>query len=93
MRLAKQETLTLPGHLVSSLVCRVRECLPWCSIVGAAVAVHQFFCILDKIKSFTDSHNVKGMAATFLVLDLMCGAHKIIGVYIRSWMPDNVSVT
>ena len=24
----------------------VRECLPWCSIVGATVTVHQFFCIL-----------------------------------------------
>ena len=35
-----------PGHLVSSLVCRVRESPPWCSIVGAKVTVHQFFCIL-----------------------------------------------
>ena len=25
----------------------VRECPPWCSIVGATVTVHQFFCILD----------------------------------------------
>ena len=33
VRLAKQETLTPPGHLVSPLVCRVRECPPWCSIV------------------------------------------------------------
>ena len=24
----------------------VRECPPWCSIVGATVTVHQFFCIL-----------------------------------------------
>ena len=24
----------------------VRECQPWCSIVGATVTVHQFFCIL-----------------------------------------------
>ena len=24
----------------------VRECPTWCSIVGAAVTVHQFFCIL-----------------------------------------------
>ena len=46
VRLAKQETLTLPGHLVSPLVCRVHECLPWCSFVGATVTVHQFFCIL-----------------------------------------------
>ena len=38
VRLAKQETLTPPGHLVSSLVCRARECPPWCS--------HQFFCFL-----------------------------------------------
>ena len=24
----------------------VRECPPWCSIVGATVKMHQFFCIL-----------------------------------------------
>ena len=24
----------------------VRECPPWCSVVGALVTVHQFFCIL-----------------------------------------------
>ena len=46
VRLAKRETLTPPGHLVSPLVCRVRECPPWCSIVDATVTVHQFFCIL-----------------------------------------------
>ena len=46
VRLAKQETLTPPRHLVSPLVCRVRECPPWCSIVGDTVTVHQFFCIL-----------------------------------------------
>ena len=27
----------------------VRECPPWCSIVGATVTVHQFFCILHFI--------------------------------------------
>ena len=27
---------------------RVRECPPWCSIVGAKVTVHQFFCSLHK---------------------------------------------
>ena len=47
VRLAKQETLTPPGHLVSPLVAGVRECPPWCSIVGATVTVHQFFCILQ----------------------------------------------
>ena len=46
VRLAKQGTLTPPGHLVSPLVCMVHECTPWCSIVGATVTVHQFFCIL-----------------------------------------------
>ena len=46
MRLAKQETLTPPGHLVSPLLAGVLECPPWCSIVGATVTVHQFFCIL-----------------------------------------------
>ena len=46
VRLAKQETLTPPGHLVSPLVYGVRECPPWCSIVGATVTVHQFLSIL-----------------------------------------------
>ena len=48
VRLAKQETLTPPGHLVSPLVwfAGVRECPPWCYIVDATVTVHQFFCIL-----------------------------------------------
>ena len=36
-------TLTPPGHLWFAWV---RECPPWCSIVGATVTVHQFFCIL-----------------------------------------------
>ena len=30
----------------------VRECLPWCSIVGATVTVHQFFCILHDLSVF-----------------------------------------
>ena len=46
VRLAKQESLTPPEHLVSPLVCRG----PWMSTValyfGATVTVHQFFCIL-----------------------------------------------
>ena len=46
VRLAKQETLTPPWHRVSPLVYRGLECPPWCSIVGATVTVHQFFCIL-----------------------------------------------
>ena len=52
--LAKQETLTPPGHLVSPLVCRSPWMSTvvlywWCSIVGATVTVHQFFCILHFI--------------------------------------------
>ena len=46
VRLAKQETMTPPGHLVHLRAAGVRECPPWCSIVGATVTVHQFFCIL-----------------------------------------------
>ena len=48
--------VTIRGHLYwrwllpgtwSHLWCTgVHECPPWCSIVGAAVTVHQFFCIL-----------------------------------------------
>ena len=42
------ETLTPPGwsHLWFA---GVRECPPWCSIVGDTVTVHQFFCILHCI--------------------------------------------
>ena len=29
----------------------VRECPPWCSIVGVKVTVHKFFCILQFGKS------------------------------------------
>ena len=32
----------------------VRECPPWCSIVGATVTVHQFFCILHWSKDTRD---------------------------------------
>ena len=32
-----------------------RECPPWCSIVGATVTVHQFFCILHSIKKIFKS--------------------------------------
>ena len=46
VRLAKQETLTPLGHLVTPLVFRVRIYPPWCSLVGATVTVHQIFCIL-----------------------------------------------
>ena len=53
VRLAKQETLTPPGHLVSPLVCRVNECPPWCSIFGVTVTVHQFFCILHFCHTFS----------------------------------------
>ena len=43
--LAKQETLLLPGTWSHLWFTRVREFPPWCSIVGAAVTVHQVFCI------------------------------------------------
>ena len=48
VRLAKQETLTPPGTWSHLWFAGVRECRPWCSIVGATctVTVHQFFCIL-----------------------------------------------
>ena len=49
VRLAKQETLTHPGHLVPTLMCRVRECPLWCCIVSATVTVHQFVCILHSV--------------------------------------------
>ena len=46
VRLAKQETPTPPGTWSRLSFAEVRECRPWCSIVGARVTVHQFFCIL-----------------------------------------------
>ena len=36
----------LPGTCSHLWFAGVRECPPWCSIVGATVTVHQFFCIL-----------------------------------------------
>ena len=50
VRLAKQEMLTPPGTWSHLWFAGVRECPPWCSIVGATVTVHQFFCILPGIK-------------------------------------------
>ena len=44
----------LPGTWSHLWFAGVRQCPPWCSIVGATVTVHQFFCILhwyDHIKS------------------------------------------
>ena len=46
VRLAKQETLTPPGTWSHLWFAGVRECPPWCSVIGATVTVHQFFCIL-----------------------------------------------
>ena len=34
------------NQFISSSSLWVYECPPWCSIVGATVTVHQFFCIL-----------------------------------------------
>ena len=34
---------------MTSEVFELRECPPWCSIVGTTVTVHQFFCILHYI--------------------------------------------
>ena len=36
----------LPGTWSHLMFTGVRECPPWCSIVGATVTVHQFCCIL-----------------------------------------------
>ena len=36
----------LPGTWSHLWFAGVRECPPWCSIVGATLTVHQFFCIL-----------------------------------------------
>ena len=47
VRLAKQKRRWLLSGTWSHLwFAGVRECPPWCSIVGATVTVHQFFCIL-----------------------------------------------
>ena len=61
VRLAKREALAPPGHLVSPLFCRGPGCPPWCSIVGATVALRRFFCILhiwsDFAKDKTESRD------------------------------------
>ena len=36
----------LPGTWSHLWFAVIPECLPWCSILGATVTVHQFFCIL-----------------------------------------------
>ena len=41
------DTSRAPG--LTSGFAGVRECPPWCSIVGAKVTVHQFFCIFSSI--------------------------------------------
>ena len=46
VRLDKQETLTPPRAPGLTSGEGVRECPPWCIIVGATGTVHQFFCIL-----------------------------------------------
>ena len=33
-------------YVLCTLTLFIRECLPWCSIFGVTVTVHQFFCIL-----------------------------------------------
>ena len=38
--------VTSPGTWSHLWFAGVHECPPWCSIVGATVTVHQFFCIL-----------------------------------------------
>ena len=45
VRLAMQEMLTPPGTWSHLWFAGVRECPPWCSIVGATVTMHQFCCI------------------------------------------------
>ena len=43
-------TWLLPGTWSQLWFAGVRECPPWCSIVGTTVTVHQFFCILPVIE-------------------------------------------
>ena len=42
--------ILLPGTWSHLWFAGVRECPPWCSIGGATVTVHQFFCILHGIQ-------------------------------------------
>ena len=59
MRLAKQETLTPAGHLVSSMQGSVNV-HRGCSIVGATVTVQQLFCITFKnVREVLDDSGVK----------------------------------
>ena len=53
VRLAKQRRWLLPDTWSHLWFAGVRECPPWCSIVGVTVTVHQFFCILHLINFST----------------------------------------
>ena len=44
--LSSRRRWLLPGTWSHLWFAGVRECPPWCSIVGSTVTVHQFFCIL-----------------------------------------------
>ena len=86
VRLAKQETLTPPGHLVSPLFAGVRECPPWCSIVGATVTVHQFFCILLVVvfvikiqyRQYSTVHNYETLLIVILDRELFRGKQRLV---------------
>ena len=48
---ASRRRWLLPGTWSHLWFAGVLKCPPWCSIVGATVTVHQFFCLLHSIHS------------------------------------------
>ena len=60
----------LPGTWSHLWFAGVREWPPWCSIVGATVAVHQFFCILHCPDVILGTHWCK--LCTEHTLDFVC---------------------
>ena len=55
VRLARRRRWLLPGTWSHLWFAGVTECPPWCSIVGATVTVHQFFCILHSWETISNA--------------------------------------
>ena len=57
-----------PG--LTSVLQGVRECSPWCSIVGATVTLHQFFYILHWNPSYIFCLKISYKCSTFVLIGI-----------------------
>ena len=94
VRLAKQETLTPPGTWSHLWFAGVHECPPWCSIVGATVTVHHFFCILhfchtcslcrvELVVQFPARGSTQVLLCLFFLVCCGCDTSYIVSVHIQ----------